>query len=822
MNRANSATATQPPLRSNLPTIPTSFVGRKRETAEIIQLLATTHLLSLVGAGGCGKTRIALRVAAELIGQFADGIYWVALARLADPMLVPQTVATVLNVVEQPGKPLTDRLLDSLCDKQLLLVFDNCEHLLGACAQLVEAFISCPNISILATSREPLGVIGEMLYPVLPLALPAVDLVVDEIGQVDSVQLFVERARSILPTYGLTPDNAEIVATICRDLDGIPLAIELASARVNILSVQQIQTRLDHRLDLLVSASRADERHRTLRAAIDWSYDLLSSPERQVLQRLAVFAAGFTLNTAESVCADDEIQHSQMLDLLSSLVNKSLIVAETIQGSDARYHLLETIRQYVQEKLVASNEWSSTHDRHLECFLQLTEETEPKLRTPYQHLWLNWLETEHDNIRAALAWALEQQRIELGLRLANSLNGFWDARGYIWEGNPWYERLLPHADDKIPLAVRSNALTFSSFMAMFVGDATTATLRGREAVALCEAAGEEGKPLLPFALAGLLGGPRLADDYQTMYMINERIIELYRELDDAPMLGMSLFIQGGTAISLGKYDTARPLLEESLAIARAAGDSFRIANFLNSLGDLARCEGHFVQAQALYEESLSLLRPLGAARDIPVTLHNLAHVYLQQGDIESAHALFRESLEAQHARSNGEGIAQGLLGFAALAAVTGLTTESAHLFGAAVASSGWNSTIFWPAKKIEHDYYLGLIRAELSDAEFEAEQAIGRALSIDEAINYALNLPLPLLATSQEGVEPSQALTEREREVAALIALGKSNSEIAGELVVSKRTVEKHIANVLSKLDFTSRAQIVRWAIENGLADPGD
>ena len=355
-----------------------------------------------------------------------------------------------MNVVEQSGTPLTDTLVDLLGDRQLLLVLDNCEHLLEACAQLVEALAACPKLSVLATSREPLGVRGETLYPILPLALPAVHLSVDEIRQTNSVQLFVERARSILPAFGLTPDNAEVVSTICRDLDGIPLAIELASARVSVLNVNQIQERLDHRLDLLVSATRADERHRTLRAAIDWSYDLLSASEQLLLQRLTLFTAGFTLSTAKSACAWGEIQRSEVLDVLSSLVSKSLVVAETLQGSEARYRLLETIRQYAQEKLNASGEWVAAHDGYLACFLRLTEEVAPKLREQYQQLWFDWLETENDNIRAALAWALEQGRIETGMRIGTALYSFWQTRAYSREGYTWYERFLQQADERVP------------------------------------------------------------------------------------------------------------------------------------------------------------------------------------------------------------------------------------------------------------------------------------------------------------------------------------------------------------------------------------
>jgi predicted ATPase/DNA-binding CsgD family transcriptional regulator len=804
--------------RTNLPAVLTSFVGRKREIAELPQLLASAHLVSLVGSGGCGKTRVALRVAAELADQYIDGVYWVELARLADSTLVPQAVAKAMNVVEQSGTPLTDTLVDLLGDRQLLLVLDNCEHLLGACAQLVEALADCPNLRILATSREPIGVSGETLYPVLPLALPAVHLSVDEIRQIDSVQLFVERARSILPTFGLTPDNAEIVSTICRDLDGIPLAIELASARVSVLNVKQIQERLDRRLDLLVSTARADERHRTLRAAIDWSYDLLSASERLLLQRLTLFTAGFTLSTAESACAWGEIKRAEVLDLLSSLISKSLVVAETLQGSEARYRLLETIRQYAQGKLSASGEWVSAHDGYLACFLRLTEEVAPKLREQFQQLWFDWLETENDNIRAALAWALEQGRIEAGMRIGTALYSFWQTRAYIREGYTWYERFLQQVDERVPLEVRVNTLTWSSALASKLGDAVTAKARGQEAVALCEAAGEQGKPLLAVALIGVASGARAAGDYQTTYTIGERLIEVYRELGDLVSLGITIMIQGQMAIALGKHDTAQLLLEESLSLARAAGDKYRIALTLNYMGDLARIERQVVQAHSTYDESLSILRELGAAGDIPATQHNLAYVCLYQGDTERAHALFYESLQAQRAQDNREGVLEGLLGFAALASTAGLAAESARLYAAAVTNGRGDSESLWALEKIEYEHYIGLVRAKLSDAEFEAEQANGRTLPMEQAIEYALNLPFGLPKPPQKAREPLQDLTEREREVVVLIARGLPNGEIAEELVLSKRTVEHHIANILSKLGFTNRAQIVRLALENGLA----
>lgn len=831
MNGANVRLPSHP----TIPTLLTSLVGRKREIVELEHLLTTSRLVSLVGAGGCGKTRLAHAVALRVESEFADGVCWVELAQVNDPVFVAQTIAKALQISEQPSLSFVDALCEKLAQGQLLLVLDNCEHLLAACAGLVESLLQATTIQVMTTSREPLGVTGEMLYPMPPLRLPAPDEALAAITQCDAIQLFVERARSIRPSFALTAENAATVTAICRQVDGLPLAIELASARVNVLSVQQIQQRLTHPFDLLVSATRTDQRHRTLRAAIDWSYALLLPNEQLLLQRLSVFVAGFTLSTVEAACAWGELSRPQMLDLLTSLVNKSLVVVETIQGREARYRVLETIRQYASEKLAAAGEWATTHDRYLESFLGLTEEIAPKLYASYQQLWMHWMESEHDNLRVALTWALESGRIEIGLRMAVALCRFWEVRGYVQEGLTWFERLFAGMDEPIALAVHVNALTFAAFLAHFLGQAAPTLAYARTAVGLVEAARAKGKPLLVMALSGLSSGYEAMGDFPAAFATHERTLQLLRAAlpaqatnevenwspDDELNLGMTVMVQGNTATELGDHASAHRYLDESLTLARAANDPLRIAFTFYFLGNLAYCEQQYAEAQTQYEQSVQLFRQIDATRDLTGPLQNLGHACLQLGEVIRAQALFQESMTIHQTDQNRLGMVECLLGFAAIAILQGLPAAGVRLLAAAEAIGWRRAKSSWAVTRKVFDHYRAQARHALSAAEFEAEQAAGQVLSLAEACAYAQQLPLnPTPAPASR--EKPDGLTEREREVVVLISLGKSNSEIAAQLVLSKRTVEKHVANIFAKSGLTHRAQIVLWALDNGLTGAPD
>jgi DNA-binding CsgD family transcriptional regulator len=635
----------------------------------------------------------------------------------------------------------------------------------------------------------------------------------------DAVRLFIERTQAISPNYQLTPKNAQPISEICRRLDGLPLAIELAAARVNVLTVADIAKRLDERFNLLTSSKRTDRipRHQTLRTAIDWSFTLLTADEQVLLRRLAVFATGFSLDMAEAVCCGEEIGERRTLDQISSLVSKSLLIADTIGSAQARYRLLETIREYALEKLEESGETEQLRDRHLELYLARAEEAAPKLNDDYQQLWLNWLEGEHDNLRAALAWSLESGRIEAGLRIAIAIARFWEIRGYVPEGMVWFERLLARAGEGLPRIVHAQALAYAGFMAMFLGNAPACIAYGREAAAIAEKAGDEGNPILILALNAAGSGARMAGDYQTALDLDERTIQLLRASPGPSFfLGMSLMAGGDVAMELGAYDKARVLLNESLALAQEASDAFRIAHTFNTLGDLARYQGNFTEAKSYYEKSVALLREIGAGHDLAAFVRNLGRACLLAGDVERADVLFRESLTAHQAEQNISGMSECLIGLASSAIVRGAPAAGVRLLAAAVALRSQGDASVWPAKRMEIDQYLDLARARLSEAGFQAEQAAGHAFSLEQAIEYAQNLSFKPEITPEVREKPD-SLTEREREVTALIGQGKTNGEIANELVLSKRTVEKHVGNILSKLGLTSRSQIVRWFMEHGV-----
>jgi predicted ATPase/DNA-binding CsgD family transcriptional regulator len=818
---------------TNLPLQLTSFIGREQDLAEVEHLVSTSRLVTLTGAGGCGKTRLAIQVGNSLSDTFADGVWLVDFVPLREPGLVPQYAAQALGLRPVSKQSFNEVLLDFVRPKRMLLILDNCEHLIAGCTQLVQQLLSvATGLKILATSRQPLPASGEMIYQLRGLAWPSFSgetahnplgsLGLQDLMQYDAVHLFVERARSISPHFGVTPENAWAIIETCRRLDGIPLALELASVRVNVLTVQQIAARLDNRFALLTSGQRTTlvSHHHTLRAAIDWSYDLLSPEEQTLLRRLAVFEAGCTFDIARAVFSEAGISEEHLLDLLSSLVDKSLVASETIGRVEARYRLLETIREYALEKLVASGEASRLRDRHLEWFVARAEEIAPKLESSlYQSLWLNWLDGEQDNLRAALAWSLQGGRIEMGLRLAVALVWYWRLRSSDPEIRTWLERLLEQADETVALLVRASATMYAATAAAGLSDAAGARAHGLTAVKLCEAMGEAGKPLLANTLIGLARASQATGDWTTALEVCERAATIFRELGDLSGLVFTLFGQAVGALALGNYPGARTAIEEGLAVAQDADNLYLLAMAVNVLGDLERFEGNYERAQVAYEQSLAGLRQIGAERDQAAVLHNLAHAYLHQGELSHAHKFFCESISMQQEQSNTPGLAECLIGFGAMASVAGMPTQAARLLAAAVALGGKALLVQWPAERMEYEYYLSAVQAQLTKQEFETEQKEGRIMTMEQSIQFALALPLVPSAPAEKLQDHFGGLTKREREIVAMIGQGKTNGEIAAELILSKRTVEKHVANTLSKLELTSRAQIVRWALEHHVTD---
>jgi predicted ATPase/class 3 adenylate cyclase len=788
-----------PPLRSattfpnNLPQPLTSFVGRERETGEVRRLIETTRLLTLTGPGGCGKTRLAIHGATQLLGQFPDGAWLVELGPLADPALVVPTVISVLGARTLPSatdspaeahRPAMTTLTEYLKQKKLLLILDNCEHLTDECARLAETLLRvCPHLRILATSRETLGAAGETAWRVPSLSLPDPKRQepLHALTQYEAIRLFIERATAALPAFHVTEKNAAALARVCHQLDGIPLAIELAAVRVKALPVEQLAARLDDQFRLLTGGSRtALPRQQTLRAAIDWSYDLLTETERILLRWLAVFAGSWSLEAAEEICAGEGVEEREVLDLLTQLVDKSLVQYEE-QDGEGRYRLLETIRQYSRARLLETGDAATPRRRHRNYYLALAERAEPELRRAGQMAWLRRLEQEQDNLRAALDWCLaEEEGIEAGLRLAAALPRFWTVRGSVEEGVEWLERVLtrsggtaaarakalyqagtavtqtPHVD-LASTAVAQARLEESHALAHKFGDQTgiAASLLGLGLVAersgdleLAQSRLEASQTLYEQLMdeggiaASLLALGRLAwrrDDYAAARCHFERSLVLHRRMGDLFGTARALDHLGTIAWRQGDLAATRAYYTECLPVFRELGSQRRVAWALNMLANVARMEGDLVSARSLFEESAACHRNIGQPWAAAWCQLGAANVSLAQGDLAAARSLYREVLESFRDGNDREGSAFALERFATLAAAARQPERVARLLGAAEAL---RQTVDWPLPPVDHtEYYDRLVaetRVALGEERFAAIWAEGRAMSWEQAVGHAL------------------------------------------------------------------------------------
>ncbi len=757
---------------TNLPLQLTSFIGREREIADVKRLLGTTRLLMLTGSGGCGKTRLAIKVAADLRDEFPDGVWLVNLAPLSDPSLVAQTITSLFDLHESGDASITDILKNYLRTKNLLLVLDNCEHLIQACAQLCnETLHAAPDLKILATSREAMNIAGEKVFRVPSLSLPDPQQLppVKSFSQYESLRLFIERAQAARPEFELQDANARTIAQICQRMDGMPLAIELAAARVNALPVEEIAARLDDCFRLLTTGSRtALPRYQTLRASIDWSYNLLSDAERALLRRLAVFAGGFTLDAVEGIGIEED--KNEVLDLLSRLVQKSLVVVKL--DDKPRYHLLETIRQYAREKLVDAREAEPWQMRHLQFFTSLVEKAELGLKSAEQLEWLERLEAEHNNLRAALAWALEQRDVETGLQLASSLGRFWYLHGHLSEGNEWLKRMLSESENVSP-GLRARAFCVSAALARVQRQLERANASGEQSLALYRQLGDKcgiADALNELGIAAHQGGDRAR-----AVNLLQTSLNLYGEIGFTWGIARTSLWLADVQMRLGDVEKAAKLWSESLAFFRELGDTWGIAFALGGLGDTARYQRDYERATKLLRESLALHLNLNHKVDIPYLLEALALVAVALRD----------------------------------------PCRAARLFGSAETLRQEINVPLWTSYQGDYAPFMAQARTDLGTESFAMAWEEGHTMTLEQAIEFALAEPdhgQRAKVSPQTAKEKFGGLTPRERQVAVLIAQGKSNPEIAEALVVSERTVTTHVSNILSKLGFASRTQIASWA----------
>ncbi len=736
-----------PALPNNLPQQSTSFVGREKEVAEVTALLSETRLLTLTGTGGAGKTRLSLQVAADLLTGDGDGVWLVELAGIADPELVPQAVADVLGVREKAGKPLQQTLTEFLKPRRLLLILDNCEHLVAACASLVADLLkNCPDVHILASSRERLGVPGERIYRVPSLSLPDPQRTqtVATLSQYEAVRLFIERAQTARPSFSVTDTNAPAVAQVCYQLDGIPLAIELAAARVRTLPVEEVNTRLDRRFRLLTGGSRTLlPRQQTLRALVDWSYDLLNDQEKTLLCRLSVFAGGWTLDAAEAVGAGADMEAWEALDLLTGLVDKSLVAYEEEDGGTIRYRLLETIRQYGQERLSEGEGLEAAGKAHRDYFVSLAEQAGSQLRGPDAKQWLSRLEQEHDNLRAALSWCEQSEGeqstedAEAWLRLAGTLSRFWEVRGYITEGRRWLGEALTRTAGQPPSPARGRALNGAGILAQFQGDYAATRALEEEALALYRQLGDP--PGMADALGNLGSVAYEFGEYETSQVLHRECLEIRRQLGDQRGIAIALGNLSNVASSLAEFGEARTLLGQCVEIFRQLGDQRGTAYALGNLGNVACAQGDYEAARPFLEQNLEMCRQMGDQRGTAIALLNLGSATSGLGSHEEARGLYEQSLILFRQLGDQQATPYVLDGLADAANAQGQSERAARLLGAAEAVRQQIGTPLSAHAREKVNQAADAIRRDMGADAFAAAWDAGRAMTLDAAVKYALS-----------------------------------------------------------------------------------
>ncbi|MCC6775882.1 MAG: tetratricopeptide repeat protein, partial [Hyphomicrobiales bacterium] len=743
-----------PPIRSadpppnTLPLHPNPLIGRDDDVAKVCALLRRedVRLVTLTGAGGTGKTRLAIQVASELAEDFTDEVFFVPLAAVSDPALVASTIAAVLGLDELGDRSLLATISDYLRNRQVLLLLDNFEQLLAANAVVADLIAAGPGVTVLVTSRFLLQLSVEHAFAVPPLEVPdpASPAEPAVLAQVPAVTLFVDRAQASRADFTLTPANATAVAELSRRLDGLPLAIELAAARVRVLPPAAILSRLEHRLSLLAgSGADRPSRQQTLRGTIQWSYDLLSAEECRLFRRLAVFAGGWSLESADAVVGDDI--GNDILEGLGSLVDKSLVVAREDATGEARFHMLETLREFGREQLRDQGEDAELQRRHAEYFLGLAEQEDLVSLGTRQPARMVVLDAEYDNLRAALAWGMAESnaddqlhRLDVGVRLGRALYWYWYLRGFVSEGRAWLDQALERLNDDSPPRLRALAAMSLGSVESFQGDVAAARPHLSDSITLFRQLQPESSYDLAVALVAASATALYEGDDRAATAMLEESKALFQRLDVTSLQSTALVLLGAAAFAMGDQATARTHYEEALGLQRSIGYIYGSAQTLNNLGELARLKGDDERARSLYSESLAGFREAASKGDVARALHNLGHVALHQGQVDHAAGLLAESLALFQERGNQRGIAECLVGFAALASARGNHEMGLRLLGAADAQFTAMGAVVWPADRPEWERIVTATQSALDEHEYAATWSHGRELSLDQAATLAL------------------------------------------------------------------------------------